>query len=201
VVICGAGLAGLSSAYFLTHKYNFKNVTIIDALPPMSFTSSKSTECYRNYWLDRTMLDFVTDSIKYMETWTREYDNPFDMNRRGYVFLTNKKENNYSEEAKYAQSIGLGEARVHTKNLKNYRKSDPETVDPNLDGMDIIHGHELIREVFPFVSSNVVSMKHVRKCGWVNAKKLGQFLINRVTEVTIAHTPPFYGSASSCAYK
>lgn len=128
------------------------------------------------------MLDFVTDSIKYMETWTREYDNPFDMNRRGYVFLTNKKENNYSEEAKYAQSIGLGEARVHTKNLKNYRKSDPETVDPNLDGMDIIHGHELIREVFPFVSSNVVSMKHVRKCGWVNAKKLGQFLINRVTE-------------------
>jgi hypothetical protein len=133
VVICGAGLAGLSSAYFLTHKYNFKNVTIIDALPPMSFTSSKSTECYRNYWLDRTMLDFVTDSIKYMETWTREYDNPFDMNRRGYVFLTNKKENNYSEEAKYAQSIGLGEARVHTKNLKNYRKSDPETVDPNLD--------------------------------------------------------------------
>jgi hypothetical protein len=31
------------------------------------WSSSKSTECYRNYWLDKTMLSFITDSIKYLE--------------------------------------------------------------------------------------------------------------------------------------
>lgn len=51
--------------------------------------------------------------------------------------------------------------------------------------MDIIHGNELIREVFPFVSTDVRSMKHVRKCGWIDAKKLGQFLFDRITQVRI----------------
>jgi hypothetical protein len=66
--------------------------------------------------------------------------------------------------------------------------------------MDIIHGNALIREVFPFVSSEVVCMKHVRKCGWINAKKLGQFLIDRLTEVTFSISLYLYISISLYLY-
>ena len=50
VVICGAGLAGISAAYYLTVKQGISDVVLIDERPPLTLTSDKSTECYRNWW-------------------------------------------------------------------------------------------------------------------------------------------------------
>ena len=46
VVICGAGIAGISAAYHLSVKHGMKNVILVDEGAPLSLTSDKSTECY-----------------------------------------------------------------------------------------------------------------------------------------------------------
>ncbi|MDX2314502.1 MAG: FAD-dependent oxidoreductase, partial [Gammaproteobacteria bacterium] len=50
VVICGAGIAGIAAAYHLSVHRGVRDVVIVDELPPLSLTSDKSTECYRNWW-------------------------------------------------------------------------------------------------------------------------------------------------------
>ena len=49
-VICGAGIAGIATAYHLTVGHGLRRVLLVDPRPPLSLTSDKSTECYRNWW-------------------------------------------------------------------------------------------------------------------------------------------------------
>jgi sarcosine oxidase, subunit beta len=44
IVICGAGIAGISAAYYLAVHYGMRNILLVDERPPMSLTSDKSTE-------------------------------------------------------------------------------------------------------------------------------------------------------------
>src|SRR5437773_33744 len=48
VVICGAGIAGIAAAYHLAVRRGVPGVVLVDEGPPLSLTSDKSTECYRN---------------------------------------------------------------------------------------------------------------------------------------------------------
>ncbi len=48
-IIVGAGIAGIS-AFYLAVKQGLRDILIIDEKPPLSLTSDKSTECYRNWW-------------------------------------------------------------------------------------------------------------------------------------------------------
>jgi glycine/D-amino acid oxidase-like deaminating enzyme len=43
LVICGAGIAGVTTAYQLAVKHGMKDIVIVDPLPPLSLTSDKST--------------------------------------------------------------------------------------------------------------------------------------------------------------
>ena len=66
VVICGAGIMGVSAAYFLA-RAGVRDIMILDEHPPLSFTSDRSTECYRNWWPDPVMLALMNRSIDLME--------------------------------------------------------------------------------------------------------------------------------------
>jgi glycine/D-amino acid oxidase-like deaminating enzyme len=46
VVICGAGLGGISAAYYLAVVEGITDIVIVDERPPLTLTSDKSTECY-----------------------------------------------------------------------------------------------------------------------------------------------------------
>ena len=50
VVICGAGIAGIAAAYHLAVRRGVRGVVLVDEGAPLSLTSDKSTECYRNWW-------------------------------------------------------------------------------------------------------------------------------------------------------
>jgi len=50
VVICGAGIAGVTAAYHLAVRRGVRGVVLVDERPPLTLTSDKSTECYRNWW-------------------------------------------------------------------------------------------------------------------------------------------------------
>ena len=68
-VICGAGIAGISTAWQLAVKHGMKNVVLVDERPPMTLTSDKSTEAYRNWWPgpDDAMVRLMNRSIDLLE--------------------------------------------------------------------------------------------------------------------------------------
>ena len=49
VVICGAGIAGVAAAYHLAVRRGVRDVVLVDERPPLTLTSDKSAECYRNW--------------------------------------------------------------------------------------------------------------------------------------------------------
>src|SRR5215208_4439482 len=90
VVICGAGITGVAAAHFLSGA-GIDNIVLLDERPPLSLTSDRSTECYRNWWPDADMLALMNRSIDLMEVLAAESGNIFRMNRRGYLYVTAKE--------------------------------------------------------------------------------------------------------------
>jgi glycine/D-amino acid oxidase-like deaminating enzyme len=90
VVVIGAGIAGIAAAYHLGVRRGIKRVVIVDEREPMTLTSDKGTQGYRNWWPgpDDTMLKLVSHSIDLMEDSATRSGNSFRMNRRGYLFAT-----------------------------------------------------------------------------------------------------------------
>src|SRR5437867_12930428 len=90
VVICGAGIAGIATAYHLAVRRGVRGVLLVDERPPLSLTSDKSAECYRNWWPGPgdDMVAVMNRSIDLLEELARESDNRFLLNRRGYLFAT-----------------------------------------------------------------------------------------------------------------
>src|SRR5947209_8673657 len=90
VVICGAGIAGVAAAYHLAVRRGVTDVVLVDERPPLSLTSDKSTECYRNWWPGPgdDMVALMNRSIDLLEELARESGNAFRMSRRGYLFVT-----------------------------------------------------------------------------------------------------------------
>src|SRR5512139_4207828 len=90
IVICGAGIAGIAAAYHLAVRRGIRDILLVDERPPLSLTSDKSTECYRNWWPGPgdAMVRLMNRSIDIMEELAEESGNVFHMNRRGYLFAT-----------------------------------------------------------------------------------------------------------------
>src|SRR5262245_66496800 len=90
IVICGAGMAGISAAYYLAVAHGLDDVVIVEAGHPLSLTSDKSTEAYRNWWPgpDRAMTAFMNHSIDLMEGLACASNNRFHLNRRGCLLVT-----------------------------------------------------------------------------------------------------------------
>src|SRR4029079_17969440 len=113
VVICGAGIAGISAAYHLAVRRGVKDVVIVDDQPPLAVTSDKSTECYRNWWPGPgdTMVRLMNRSIDLLEELAEESGNRFVMNRNGYVYLTADpaKAAEMERAAREIAALGAGE--------------------------------------------------------------------------------------------
>src|SRR5213083_1915367 len=118
VVICGAGLAGVAAAYHLAVRRGVTDVVLVDERPPLSLTSDKSTECYRNWWPGPgdDMVALMNRSIDLLEELARESGNAFRMNRRGYLFATADpaQVSLFVERAREAATRGVGPARIYT---------------------------------------------------------------------------------------
>ena len=177
-VICGAGITGVSAAYFLS-KAGMKNILLVDERPPLSFTSDRSTECYRNWWPDPEMLALINRSIDLIESLADESGNIFRMNRRGYLYLTTDE--NKIPEMKSASDLisrlGAGPIRVHSADSSSYQPSNPEGFHDSPAGADLLIGNELIRKHFPYLTNKAVAALHARRAGWLSAQQLGMYLL------------------------
>lgn len=179
VVICGAGITGVAAAYFL-RTAGIKNILLIDEHPPLSFTSDRSTECYRNWWPDAKMLALMNRSIDLLELLAEESGNVFRMNRRGYLYVTANENNvgNLEAEAQRTSSLGAGPLRVHSSSGLYYQPSSKEGFDTQLSGADLLTGNDLIRQYFPYLTEVAVAALHVRRAGWLSAQQLGMHLLD-----------------------
>jgi glycine/D-amino acid oxidase-like deaminating enzyme len=86
VIVIGAGIAGVSTAFHLSIEHGVHDVVIVDPRPPLTLTSDKSTECYRNYWPNAPMVGLTNRSIDIFEQLAEQTD--FGFNRNGYLFVT-----------------------------------------------------------------------------------------------------------------
>ena len=185
VVVCGAGIAGVSAAYHLAVEQGIKDIILVDERPPLTLTSDKSTECYRNWWPgpDNTMVQFTNRSIDLLEKLADESNNYFHMNRRGYMFLTGNPDH-LSVMRKTAETIsglGAGPLRIHHGEQDDpiYPPPISKGYDKQLSGVDLILDPAWIKKAYPFITKKVVGLLHVRRCGWLSAQQLGIYLLDK----------------------
>jgi glycine/D-amino acid oxidase-like deaminating enzyme len=185
VVICGAGIAGIAAAYHLSVRSGVKDVVLVDQHPPLSLTSDKSTECYRNWWPGpgNAMVSFMNRSIDILEELAHESGNMFHLNRRGYLFATANPARiaDFKRIAEEAAELGAGPVRYHTG-----RPGDPAYVpapahgfESQPTGADIILDRTLLRKRFPYLSGRAVAALHARRCGWFSAQQFGMYMLEQ----------------------
>ncbi|MDB5559857.1 MAG: dependent oxidoreductase [Enterovirga sp.] len=181
VVVCGAGLAGIAAAYHVARAHEGADVLLVDAGHPLSLTSDKSTEAYRNWWPgpDRAMTDFMNRSIDLMEAIARETGNRINLNRRGYAFATTDaaKIPFLAEMANSAEARGGGPARWHESRGSTYLPSPERGYDLPLSGADVITDPRLIRQHFAYLAPETVAVVHARRAGWLSAQQLGMVML------------------------
>jgi glycine/D-amino acid oxidase-like deaminating enzyme len=161
IIIAGAGMAGIAAAHQLSVRANISRIVLVDPRDPLSLTSSKGTEAYRNYWPgpDDTMARFMDRSIDLLDELDRDSGQAFELNRRGYVFLT----------ADDAEAERLSAFAKATADKQAYAGSTTEFVgEPRT-----------ILKRYPFITDRVGAMLHVRRAGFMNASKMGQHLLER----------------------
>jgi glycine/D-amino acid oxidase-like deaminating enzyme len=178
VVICGAGIIGVSAAYFLK-KAGVHNILLVDERPPLSFTSDRSTECYRNWWPDPEMLALMNRSIDLMESLAEASGNVFRMNRRGYLYVTadESRIDEMKSASQRTSSLGAGPVRIHTAESSTYQPSHSEGFHNSLTGADLLLGNELIRKHYPYLTDKAIAVLHARRAGWLSAQQLGMYLL------------------------
>ena len=188
VVICGAGISGIAAAYHLTVTHDIRNVVLIDERPPLSLTSDKSSEAYRNWWPGPgdAMVRLMNRSIDWLERWARESGNRFLLNRRGYAYFTAeaKRVGEFRSAAEEASSLGAGEVRYHgdRSNDTAYRPIALHGFDDQPAGADLVLDRSLILDRFPYLNENVAALLHPRRCGWFSGQQLGMYLLERARE-------------------
>ena len=196
-VICGAGLAGISTAYQLAARFGLRDVLMVDERAPLSLTSDKSTECYRNWWPgpDDAMVRLVNRSIDLLEELARTSGNVFHLNRRGYLYVTADpgRVGEIRREAQAVSALGAGPLREHpgAGGYQPAPASDFQDRPAGADrigadgigadpiGADLIVDPALIHELFPYLTEQAAAVLHVRRAGWLSAQQLGMYLLEQ----------------------
>ncbi len=184
-VVCGAGIAGLAAAHELAVRRRLRDVCIVDERAPLTLTSDKSTECYRNFWPGPgdAMVGLMNRSIDVLDDLARESGNRFQLNRRGYLYATGDTERvpGLRRFAAEPTALGAGPLRVY-----DGAATDPDYVpapaagfDGLPTGADLFLDPALVRRQFPYLSPDTVAAVHARRCGWLDAQQLGMYLLER----------------------
>ncbi|MEO7520619.1 MAG: FAD-dependent oxidoreductase, partial [Gemmatimonas sp.] len=199
VLICGAGIAGIAAAYSLSVTHGVGNVVLVDERAPLTLTSDKSTEAYRNWWPgpDDSMVRFMNRNIDLLEQHAVASGNRFLLNRRGYVYTTTntEKAHRFESDALLAERQGAGGVRVYESvDTCDYRESASVGFAGHPDGADLFLDQRAIRRHFGWLAPDIVAVLHARRCGWFSGQQLGMYLLE---EAKLAGTSMLSGRVES----
>jgi glycine/D-amino acid oxidase-like deaminating enzyme len=182
VVICGAGIAGVAAAWALAVQHGLR-VLLVDERPPLSLTSDKSSEAYRNWWPgpDDAMVRFMNRSIDLLEAHAARTGNRFLMNRRGYLYATASPSTaeRLLADARLAEAQGAGPVRVYRSAAEAaaYRPSAHTGWEGHPSGADCFMNPAAVRRQFPWMADDIVAVVHARRCGWFSGQQFGMLLL------------------------
>jgi len=181
VVICGAGIAGVSAAFHLAVRRGVRDVVLVDPHEPMSLTSRHATAAYRDWWPepDDARVRLLSRSLDLLEELAHESGRAFRRCRRGYVYLT-ADPNRAAEllaEAEAVAGMGVGPLRRHPGPVP-YVASPEEGFSGAPGGADWIEDPDEIRRVFPWVTDKARALLHVRRAGWLDSQAFGAWLLD-----------------------
>ena len=185
VVVCGAGIAGVAAAYHLKVVLGVERVVICDPRPPLTLTSDRSTECYRNWWPNAPMVGLMNRSIDLLDAWAGRSGNAFGMNRRGYLYATAdpRLAATWEQSARDVSALGAGPLRIHRAGDTGYQPSGGS------DGADLILDRSLVRSHFPYLTENTVAVLHARRAGWLSAQQLGRWMLESAADCGLVLVP------------
>ena len=188
VVVCGAGIAGIAAAHRLACHHGVGKVLLVDSRPPLSLTSDKSAECYRNWWPgpDGAMAALMNRSIDLLESLADRTGNAIHLNRRGYIFATADPEQvtRWRALAGTVEEQGIGSMRIHAGEGRGpaYTSAAPEGYPPQPTGCDLMTDEALIQRTFPYVTGRAKGVLHVRRCGSFSGQQLGMLQLEEARE-------------------
>ncbi len=193
-VVCGAGMAGIAVAHALAQQ-GWSRVLIVDDLAPLSLTSDKSTEAYRNWWPgpDDAMVQLLDRSIDLLESWADASHNRFHLNRRGYLYATTSTAGvrRLEDEVRVATAQGAGPIRVYGSlhDARRYTTSEHRGYRQRREGADLFLDRAAIRHYFPWLAPDVRAVLHARRCGWFSGQQLGMHVLEKAREVGVTLVP------------
>jgi glycine/D-amino acid oxidase-like deaminating enzyme len=151
IVICGAGIAGVATAYYLLKDRSDIKVILIDKNQPLSFTTSKSGENFRDYWPQKSMRQFMSDSILLMKELRELYGvDSFDMVNSGYNFISHTIHNPI----------------FGAKNKESYT-----------DYIEEITNTNRIQNDYPYLDKKIEKVVKIKNAGKIDVYDLGNLLL------------------------
>lgn len=183
VVICGAGIAGIATAHALAVTHGVRDVLLVDERAPLTLTSDKSTEAYRNWWPgpDDAMVQLVNRSIDLLEQWSDSSNDRFGLNRRGYLYATRDADTaqRFVADAQRATEQGAGAVRTYRSvaDAAMYQRSPHRGFRGVPGGADLFLDTDAIRQHFPWMHHDIIAVLHARRCGWFSGQQLGMYLL------------------------
>jgi glycine/D-amino acid oxidase-like deaminating enzyme len=174
VVVIGAGIAGVSATYNLAVRHGITDVVMIDPRPPLTLTSDKSTECYRNWWPNGSMVGLMNRSIDLLEDMAAASGNVFGLKRPGYLYVTADRSNldEMVAQADAISDLGGGAVRRHP---------GPTPYGDAVDGVDVL-GTEELRRHHGYITERAVGAVQVRRAGYFSAQQLGAWMLGQAKE-------------------
>lgn len=179
VVICGAGIAGVSAAFFLA-RHGVKNILLVDERPPLTLTSQYSTECYRNAWPQAAMRALMDRSIDWLEKLDEESNHRFHLNRRGYLYVVTQvdAEKSLLRRAQQLEAAGVRPLRVH-ETIRQTGPADLPKRGSDASGADLFLGQDVISHYFPYLTPEARAALYIRRAGWMSAQQMGMYLLEQ----------------------
>jgi glycine/D-amino acid oxidase-like deaminating enzyme len=168
IVICGAGIAGVATAYYLAVKCRQQNVVLIDRLQPLSLTTSQSGENIRDYWPQACMASISEHSIKLMEELATESGDAFNLRLSGYDFVSESagREIFPSEHLCAVENTGSDESGASQVPVR-------------------ITDRESIKQSFPWLSDTISQIVHIPRAGTIDVYALGSLLLDRARQAGV----------------
>lgn len=188
VIVLGAGIVGLATAYHLAVKHHIKNVVLVDEREPLGLTSRRGTMAYRNWFPGPgdEMVQLMNRSIQLLEAIDDETAHALRLSRGGYIYLTANPAQLelWRTAARDAEPRGVGPFRDHSRRAvggaaTTYVPNPRGTWRGVPDGVDLLTDPETIRELLPCVTPDVVGMLHIRRCGAFDVFALADWLLER----------------------
>lgn len=151
IAICGSGIAGVATAYYVLQQARDIQVLLIDKNLPLSLTTSKSGENFRDYWPQECMHQFMSHSILLMKELREKYGHhSFCMEHSGYNFISHRTNNPIFET--------------------NARKNPDDYIEE-------ITAIPVIQRNFPYLDRNIKKVVRIKNAGKIDVYAMGSLLL------------------------